>query len=305
MTFDLFEISASADRNGQPTQPTLTLQRPMQEIAQETADEFDTPEFEGEHETLPYLQMLNYQNPEQSGFFITQENAEAVGFADPVGEWSSYTTTFASGATAEGYRSLVARFLILRKSPLLMFDREEENFISVFNSQCYNRDTMLLKTRYLVYLVNKQKQPLHETPLLFTTKATFCGSFGESYKKFRREMSQAYTQATGAQKARGERFLALSIFAVQVQPELKGKKVKSWVCSIATYGQPTAQNWKHFFVGYNIELKDKLLAEFEQWKSFGHFYDETAPHSPQQQPAEPAALPEYDVDEDFPYMQEF
>lgn len=293
------------DRNGQSTQTVLTLQR-EQDLTQETvADEFDAPEFEGEHETIPYLQMLNHQNPEQSGFFITQENAEAVGFADPAGEWLSHTTTFASGTTTAGYRSLLARFLILRKSPLLMFDREEENFISVFNSQCYNRDTMLLKTRYLVYLVNKQKQLLHQTPLLLTTKATFCGSFGESYTKFRREMSQAYTQATGVQKARGERFLSLSIFAVQVQPELKGKKLKSWVCPIATYGQPTAQNWKNFFVGYNIELKDRLLTEFEQWEGFGQLYDENASRSSSQQSTEAATLPEYDVDEGLPYMQEF
>jgi len=219
MTFDNNDRSKS-----------LTLEQSARELSQEAADEFSASEFEGEHETLPYMQMLNHQSLAQAGFFITQENAEAVSFADPTGEWRSHTTTFASGTSVEGYRSLTARFLILRKTPLLMFDREEENFISVFNPQCYNRDTMLLKTRYLVYLVNKQKQLLHQTPLLFTTKATFCGSFGDSYRNFRREMNQAYTQATGAQKARGERFFALSVFAVQVQPELKGKKLKSWVC---------------------------------------------------------------------------
>ncbi|MCU0548424.1 MAG: DUF5895 domain-containing protein [Leptolyngbya sp. Prado105] len=293
------------DYNGQSAQMGLTLERPVQELTQEAADEFDAPEFEGEYESLPYLQMLNHQSPEQSGFFITQENAEAVGFADSAGEWLSHTTTFASGTTVEGYRSLTARFLILRKSPLLMFDREEENFISVFNPHCYNRDTMLLKTRYLIYLVNKQKQPLHQTPLLFTTKTTFCGSFGDAYRSFRREMSQAYTQATGVQKARGERFFALSVFAVQVQPELKGKKLKSWVCSIAHYGQPNAQNWKNFFVGYNVELKDRLLTEFEQWEGFGHVDGETASRSSQAQSTEPTTVSEYDIDEDFPYMQEF
>jgi hypothetical protein len=292
------------DNNGRSTQANLTLERSVQEPAQEAVDEFAAPEFEGEHESLPYMQMLNHQSSEQSGFFITQENAEAVSFADSTGEWRSHTTTFANGTTVEGYLSLTARFLILRKSPLLMFDREEENFISVFNSQCYHRDTMLLKTRYLIYLVNKQKQPLHQTPLMLTTKATFCGSFGDAYRNFRREMNQAYMQATGAQKARGERFFALSVFAVQVQPELKGKKLKSWVCSIATYGQPTAQNWKNFFVGYNTELKDRLLTEFERWEGFGHLYDENSSRS-SSQPSTQTSLPEYEVDEDFPYMQEF
>lgn len=294
----------TCDHNGQSAQIGLTLERPVPELAQEATDEFDTPEFEGEHETLPYLQMLNHQSAERSGFFITQENAEAVSFADPTGEWLSHTNTFASGTSVEGYRSLTARFLILRKTPVLMFDREEESFISVFNPQCYNRDTMLLKTRHLIYMVNKQKQLLHETPLMLTTKATFCSSFGDSYRSFRREMNQAYMQATGAKKARGERFFALSVFAVQVQPELKGKKLKSWVCSIAHYGQPTVQNWKNFFVGYNAELKDKLLSEFEQWKGFGQIQDQSVERSPESQSTEPASS-EYGIDEDFPYMQEF
>jgi len=57
-------------------------------------------------------------------------------------------------------------------------------------------------------------------------------------------------------------------------------------------------------VGYNVELKDKLLTEFEQWQGFGHTQDQSVERSPQQS-IEPTMSPEYDVDEDFPYMQEF
>ncbi len=130
--------------------------------------------------------MLNQQDPSQAGFFLTLENAEEINFADPTGEWAHHTATFSSGSTAEGYRSLTARFLILRKSPLLMFEKESGNFIGVYSQQDYDGDTMILKMRYLTYLANKQKQLLHQSPLLFTTKTTFCGSFGEANGTFRR-----------------------------------------------------------------------------------------------------------------------
>jgi hypothetical protein len=83
-------------------------------------------------------------------------------------------------------------------------------------------------------------------------------------------MSKAYSAATGAKQPRGERFMALSILAVRVQPELKGQTKKSWVCSVADYGVPTIENWKSFFVGYKAELKERILAEVGQWAEFGN-----------------------------------
>jgi hypothetical protein len=73
-------------------------------------------------------------------------------------------------------------------------------------------------------------------------------------------MSKAYGAATGAKKPRGDRFMALSVLAVRVQPELKGKEKKSWVCSVSSHGQPTAENWKSYFVGYDAALKERISA---------------------------------------------
>lgn len=231
-------------------------------------DEFDSTEFEQGRESLPYLQMLNHQDPNQSGFFITAENVEAVHFT-PTDEWALHTTTFQNGEVVEGYRSLIARFLILHKSRLLMFDRESGEFLREYRKDRYDRATMVLKVRYLVYLVNQQKQLLHEKPLQFTTKGSFCGSFGEAVKDFQDEMSKAYSAATGAKKPRGERFMALSVLAVQVQPTLKGEKQKSWVCSVTNHGIPLPENWRSYFIGYYPALKDRILAELDAWESFG------------------------------------
>ena len=194
-------------------------------------DEFDSAAFEEHRELLPYLQMLNHQDPSQSGFFITLENAEAAHFT-PTEEWTEHLAVFQNGQTAEGYRTLTARFLILRKSKLLMFNRENGEFIGDYQKSRYDRATMVLKTRYLIFLVDKDKRLLHQSPLLFTTKGSFCGSFGETLKQFHSEMSKAYGAATHAKKPRGGRFMALSVLAVRVAPVLKGDRKKSWVCSV-------------------------------------------------------------------------
>ena len=121
-----------------------------------------------------------------------------------------------------------------------MFDRESSKFISEYQKSRYDRATMVLKTRYLTFLVDKDKWLLHQSTLLFTTKGSFCGSFGETLKQFHSEMSKAYGAATHAKKPRGEsakrrhsqRFMALSVLAVRVTPVLKGDRKKSWVCSV-------------------------------------------------------------------------
>ncbi|MDX2098880.1 MAG: DUF5895 domain-containing protein [Leptolyngbyaceae cyanobacterium bins.59] len=236
-------------------------------------DEFDSEQFESGRESLPYLQMLNHQDPNQSGFFITSENMEAVEF-NPDEEWTFHTTTFQNGETVVGFRSLIARLLILRKSKLLMFDRDSGEFLGPFQKSRYDRNTIVLKTRYLVFLISKGKQLLHNSPLLLTAKGSFNGSFGEVVRKFQGEMSKAYGAATGAKKPRGDRFLALSILAVRVKPQLKGEHKRSWACSVDSYGSPSVNNWKSYFVGYTPDLKEKILSAFDQWEGFGSIEQE-------------------------------
>ncbi len=239
------------------------LEKPAQSI-----DEFDSPSFEGSDESLPYMQMLNHQDVSKAGFFITLENAEVVKF-QPNAAWQLHTTTFQSGETATGYRSLTASLLALRQSELMMFDRDSGDFIDVFQKSNYDRHTMVLKTRYLVYLVDANQQLLHEQPLLFTAKGAFCGDFGDVHKRFRREMSRAFGQARNTHKPRGDRFMALAVMTLRVQTVLKGKEKKSWVCTITEVNHPTAADWTTHFVGYDETTKLKVYAAFDDWAEFG------------------------------------
>lgn len=261
---------------------TTTLQRNAQQQPQspnaavgKQHDEFDSDAFEQQRQSLPYLQLLNYQDPNQSGFFITSENAEAVNFT-PTPEWLPHIATFQNGSSVEGYRSLLARFLILHSSPLLMFERESGEFIGTYRKSRYQRSSMVLKRRYLVFLISQDKRLLHSSPLLLTAKGAFCGSFGQTVEQFRQDMSKAYSAATGAKQPRGERFMALSILAVRLQPQLKGQAKQSWVCSVSEYGVPTVENWQAFFIGYRAELKQQVLNQYDEWADFGNLEWESA-----------------------------
>ncbi|MGR3277924.1 hypothetical protein HRE53_17155 [Acaryochloris sp. 'Moss Beach'] len=234
---------------------SATLTQPAQ------IDEFAGDEYGPAYQPLPYLQILNHEDPQQAGFFISADNAAAVGF-QPTPEWQSHDAYFMSGGVAVGYRSLTARLAVLRRSPLLMFSRKDRAFLGSFDRDNYNPEEVILKTRYLVYLVSRQKQLLHQSPLQFTAKGSLCGSFGEHFNQFHSQMNWAYG------KPRGDRFFALSILAVKLQPILKGQEKKSWVCSIVEHGQPTNENWRNFFLGYDPSIKQKLIADFEAHENF-------------------------------------
>jgi hypothetical protein len=116
--------------------------------------------------------------------------------------------------------------------------------------------------------VDAKHQLLHEQPLLLTTKGAFCGDFGDAYQAFRRAMSRAFGQARGTQKPRGDKFMALAVLTMQVQPVLKGREKKSWACGIAEVNHPTAEDWTEHFVGYDAATKLKVDAAFEDWAGF-------------------------------------
>lgn len=240
-------------------------------------DEYAGPEFESDRQHPPFLQLLNSQFPEHAGLFISTENAVKSGFILN-DEWVEHTAQFPSGATVQGYRCTgTARFLVLRRGKLLMFDRASKEFIGVFNKKTYDRSTMLIKCKYLVYLITKDKHLMHEEPLQLTTKGSFCGDWGESLQAFQKDFEKAYNATYEVETRRGDRFFAMSVFAVKLKPELKGDKQKSWVCAIDTYGVPTVQNWHQFFIGgeKDAEVRGKVLAKFEEHKSFGVYQSDS------------------------------
>ena len=63
--------------------------------------------------------------------------------------------------------------------------------------------------------------------------------------------------------------MALAIMTLRVQPVLKGREKKSWVCAIAEVNHPTAADWPTHFIGYDEANKMKVYTAFDDWVDFG------------------------------------
>ena len=68
--------------------------------------------------------------------------------------------------------------------------------------------------------------------------------------------------------------MALSILRVRVQPALKGKEKKSWVCQVANVNHPTAEDWMEHFIGYDEASKLRVYEAFGLWANFGQIEHE-------------------------------
>lgn len=207
------------------------------------------------------LLVLHDQEINQSGFFLTKKDALRVGFQESA-DWTEHETNF-SGQNTSGYRSNKGRFIILRRTPRMMFrkyENKEWEFIGRWNHRTYDPALMTIKTRYLLYIVNQQHQLLHQHPLCFTTTGSLSGSFGDHYTQFRAEMCRSFGMT------RGERFFALSVLSMKLEPRLRGKKRKSWVSSVVDHQVP--QPWEQSFIGHDNELRNKLMSEFNSHADF-------------------------------------
>lgn len=150
----------------------------------------------------PYIQFVGVKDskkPGDYGLFISDENAERVGFEVSANSkmWKKRTHQIAAGKTLEGWICQEPRIIILRSSPLSMFSKENGRFISEFNSDIYNKSTRhlyTLKTKYAVILVDENKNALHKGSLIYNPKGVSGSTFGLMYKEFKQEYQKVIKQ---------------------------------------------------------------------------------------------------------------
>jgi hypothetical protein len=259
---------------------TTTQQHDRTMTATADLDLFDAPDFAPERTTLPWMQVLHNEDPGKAGLFITNENIESANIEVP-SAWRQFKARFKSGevdkstgkfvpATAEGYLFSRARMLVLRSGALSMFSKRSgnnsENYLGSFDYKVYEsqRSNLTLKTKHLIYLLSDDNQLLHQSPLQFSTKGCFGATFAEHLKAFQTELQKAYG------KPRKQKFLACGVFDFTVAPELRGTPPDTaWVTVIESHSAPTKDNWREqYFVGYDDELREKLLADYETYADF-------------------------------------
>ncbi len=248
--------------------------------ATEKIDPFDTADFAPEKQTLPWLQVLHNEDPDKAGFFLTSDNVETSGIRI-LSNWRTHKARFKSGETnratgkfeantSEGVIFNQARMLVLRPGELSMYTKRlgnnPESYLGRFDYATYQeqKSGLVLKTKYLIYLLSEDNQLLHESPLQFNVKGCFGATFSEHLKAFQSELQRCYG------KQRGDKFLINGVFAVSTASELRGQAPDTaFVTVVDSHGVPAKDNWKQeYFVGYDEVLREKLLQEYESFASF-------------------------------------
>lgn len=242
-------------------------------------DPFDNAEFAPERVTLPWLQVLHSEDPEKSGFFITLENCGQAEITIP-DSWQLFKARFKSGetdrttgkfipGTAEGYLFSSAKMLVIRQGELAMFSKRSgnnsETYLGKYDYPTYQsqKNNLVLKTRYLIYLLGDLGELLHQSPIQFTAKGVFGATFSEHLRAFQSELQKAYG------KQRGEKFLINGVFAAKTASELRGTPPDTaWVTVVESHQTPTKENWKDLFVGYDESIREKLLGDYEAFSNF-------------------------------------
>jgi len=51
-------------------------------------------------------------------------------------------------------------------------------------------------------------------------------------------------------------FKSLCVFCFEVKREMAGEETKSPACKVVGYEVPTLENWKDYFVGYDVRTKE-------------------------------------------------
>lgn len=156
-----------------------------------------------------------------SGMFISQENAQKVGFK-PGSSWKEKEKEFAN-ESVKGYFTTTPRIVVLKQSNIGMF-RDAQNsrtgrafsqFIGEFDGEVYNADkkNITLKTRYLIILVDDNGLPLVESPLNLTLKGGIAYYFATSLKETRIQAQEVLRKLTGKTLAFNSDVFSYLIFA--------------------------------------------------------------------------------------------
>lgn len=152
-------------------------------------------------EYAPYIQFVGVKDskkPADYGLFISEDNADAVGWTVPEGckIWKQKTHTLGSGTQIKGWISQQPRIIILKSSPLSMFSKETGRFIGEYDDKSYkeNKDKLVLKTKHAVILLDENKNALHKGSLIYNPKSMSGATFGVLYNEFRKEYQKVIKQ---------------------------------------------------------------------------------------------------------------
>lgn len=249
--------------------------------------DFDDDKFKAPvSEVLPWCQMINPQWGEDGlkpyGLALTQEKASMVGFT-PDESWQQVEYTFGSGEIAQLLITTTPRLLVIHRGPVCIKDRTTNTTLGrlIDHYDTFTSEKLKFKTftRYLVFLVGKDKKLLHQSPLRLTMSGAAGASFGTAFRTskngqvtsgFALELEKAYAafrQQPFVTKSR--LFHAHGIFCPSITSEERGIAPNNALVAVtAGYEHPTAENLNDYLIPTNSHESAIICETFEAYKDF-------------------------------------
>lgn len=184
-------------------------------------------------------------------------------------------------------------------------------------------------SRYLMYFLDPDHQPLHSSPLQFKARGGFGGSFGAELRLFYQEFDKsAFDGALGQAGRLNDQARALEVFTFRLgvrQGKLASGGKGAWYCNIVERLVPTCKpemvdqqkivnrksggeikligtDWRNVCINKKSELGQKIFSEYTEYADFGKISPREVP-SPTPAPvmnyqsSTPADEPAFDDDD--------
>jgi len=275
-------------------------------------DKFNAPP----SQVIPWCQMINPRygtdGMQPHGLAIKLDNAHAVGFqADE--NWQQVEHEFTSGVESV-FISNTPHLVIVRKGPLSVKDRESGLKLGTLkeNYDAFLADKLKFKTftRYLIFLIGKNKNFLHESPLQLTLNGAAGASFSKSYCEYQQgkivggfaaELEKAYAAYRKQPvTSKGSLFHAHGIFCPIIESEERGIEPNTvMVASTVDYKRPTVATLTQYLIASDSPESAIISKNFEEYKDFGK--EPVKPEAPKMEMAGVSSSYVYADEDDFGY----
>ncbi len=230
-------------------------------------DEFSSNEYIDPDVKLPKIQALRGSSKKTCGYFVSLEQmlkAEWIDLDQVKKDLITYTYEN-SGEEQQGLIINNPRMLVCPKTPLLAYSRRESRvakqkvIVGQYQRKYKENTDISVYQSYNILLLNENNQLLHKIPFEYSAKGVNQATFGTHWSTFVQEINNCHARANDIiPQAKNNKFNCLCLFSFKVERKIIGQEEKSATCYVAEHEQPTDDNWKNYFVGYDNELKKQI-----------------------------------------------
>lgn len=266
-------------------------------------------EFNDDRVSLPRIQAVRGENPNQWGYFIASDQLA-------ISDWVNFDpdkTPIVEQLFQQGVETGILiqnpRFLVCPKSPILALDKKQSEaekkviLLGRYSKDKHGDDENITCVQYYwAFLLDENNELMHNIPFSLRCKGANLGSFSVAWQEFTTRLNSCFYMAMKAKgaspKPKNNKFNCLAVFVPELKRDMVGKTKKNYALRIVGYEEPTMENWINYFAGGNAQLREQVWAAFDP-ENYAFNVDEprliqqvdTPALPPQQYQALPGSVP--------------